>query len=102
MRPSSYLRVSYVALGLVLACFSAYEAAAQLRDTLATPNAKPALDLKPQLRAALSPQPPQTSVPVIQRIEFQGNRRIRSETLRARIFSREGDNFSEEALRRDF
>jgi len=94
--------VSYMALGMVLACFSAYEAAAQLRDTLATPSAKPAFDLKPQLRAALSPQPPQTSVPVIQRIEFQGNRRIRSETLRARIFSREGDNFGEEALRRDF
>ena len=38
----------------------------------------------------------------IERIEFQGNRRIRSETLRARIFSRPGDAVSEEALRRDF
>ncbi|HEY5069092.1 MAG TPA: POTRA domain-containing protein, partial [Candidatus Acidoferrum sp.] len=40
--------------------------------------------------------------PTIERIEFQGNRRIRSETLRARIFSRPGDAVNEEALRRDF
>src|ERR1700687_373275 len=38
----------------------------------------------------------------IQRIEILGNRRMRSDTLRARIFSREGDPYSEEALRRDF
>jgi len=41
------------------------------------------------------------SSPVIQRIEFVGNRRIRSETLRARIFLREGDVYNPEALRRD-
>jgi outer membrane protein insertion porin family len=40
--------------------------------------------------------------PTIERIEFQGNRRIRSETLRARIFSRPGDAVNPEALRRDF
>ena len=40
--------------------------------------------------------------PTIERIEFQGNRRIRSETLRARIFSRPGDALNEDALRRDF
>ncbi len=39
---------------------------------------------------------------VIQRIEFYGNRRIRSDTLKARIFSREGDPYNEETLRRDF
>src|SRR5215468_6041525 len=39
---------------------------------------------------------------VIVRIEFQGNRRIRKETLKARMFTREGDVFSEETLRRDF
>ena len=39
---------------------------------------------------------------VIDRIEFVGNRRIRSDTLKARIFSRDGDPFSEETLRRDF
>jgi outer membrane protein insertion porin family len=39
---------------------------------------------------------------VIQRIEFIGNRRIQVDTLRARIFSRAGDPYSEEAVRRDF
>ena len=43
-----------------------------------------------------------TGTPTIERIDFQGNRRIRSETLRARIFSRAGDPVNEEALRRDF
>ncbi|HVA93651.1 MAG TPA: POTRA domain-containing protein [Candidatus Dormibacteraeota bacterium] len=40
--------------------------------------------------------------PTIERIEFVGNRRIRSETLRARIFSRPGDPVNLDALRRDF
>src|SRR3979411_1005479 len=31
-----------------------------------------------------------------------GNRRVRSDTLRARIFSRDGDVYNEETLRRDF
>jgi outer membrane protein insertion porin family len=44
----------------------------------------------------------QTAPALIARIEFRGNRRIRSEVLRARIFSLEGDNYNEEALRRDF
>jgi len=39
---------------------------------------------------------------IIERIDFAGNRRIRSDTLKARIFSREGDNYNEETLRRDF
>jgi outer membrane protein insertion porin family len=39
---------------------------------------------------------------VIDRIDFIGNRRVRSDTLTARIFSRKGDVYSEEALRRDF
>ena len=39
---------------------------------------------------------------MIQRIEFIGNRRIQQDTLRARIFSRAGDPYSEEAVRRDF
>jgi outer membrane protein insertion porin family len=43
----------------------------------------------------------QTSA-VVDRILFTGNRRIRSDTLKARIFSREGDTYNEETLRRDF
>ncbi len=39
---------------------------------------------------------------IIQRIEFIGNRRIQRDTLLARIFSRPGDPYSEEAVRRDF
>ena len=40
--------------------------------------------------------------PVIQHIEIIGNRRIARDTLLARIFSRPGDPYSEEAVRRDF
>jgi outer membrane protein insertion porin family len=39
---------------------------------------------------------------VIVRIVFLGNRRLRSDTLKARIFSREGDPYNEETLHRDF
>lgn len=39
---------------------------------------------------------------MIERIEFLGNRRIRSDTLKARIFTREGDRYNEDTLRRDF
>ena len=42
------------------------------------------------------------SHPVIERIEFVGNRRIARDTLLARIFSRPGDLYSAEAARRDF
>ncbi|HEV7968691.1 MAG TPA: outer membrane protein assembly factor BamA [Candidatus Acidoferrales bacterium] len=52
----------------------------------------------PQAPAAAAAE----GTPTIERIEFQGNRRIRSETLRARIFSRPGDPVNDEALRRDF
>jgi len=44
--------------------------------------------------------PPQQAV--VQRVEFVGNRRIRSDTLKAKIFTREGDVYNEETLRRDF
>ncbi len=47
-------------------------------------------------------QSTQGEVFVIQRIEFIGNRRVRNDTLKARIFSREGDTYNEETLRRDF
>jgi outer membrane protein insertion porin family len=39
---------------------------------------------------------------VIERIDFVGNRRVRSDTLKARIFTRDGDPYNEETLRRDF
>src|SRR5438128_6033813 len=39
---------------------------------------------------------------VIERVEFLGNRRVRGDTLRARLFVRSGDPYNEETLRRDF
>src|SRR5215469_5608826 len=53
-------------------------------------------------QAAPAQQPPAPQPSVIERIEFVGNRRIRTDTLKARIFSREGDPYSEDTLRRDF
>jgi len=47
-------------------------------------------------------QEPQQAPIVIQRIEFIGNRRVRNDTLKARIFSRENDAYNEETLRSDF
>jgi outer membrane protein insertion porin family len=38
----------------------------------------------------------------VERIDFEGNRRIRRDTLVARIFTRVGDPYNEETLRRDF
>jgi outer membrane protein insertion porin family len=53
--------------------------------------------------AAAPQQPGQQPAPaIVDRIIFLGNRRIRSDTLKARIFSREGDPYNEETLRRDF
>jgi outer membrane protein insertion porin family len=52
-----------------------------------------------QPQASADQQPPGA---VVDRIIFLGNRRIRSDTLKARIFSREGDPYNEETLRRDF
>jgi len=38
----------------------------------------------------------------IEEIEFRGARRIPRDSLAARIFSKKGDTYDEEALRRDF
>ncbi len=49
-------------------------------------------------------QPPTPSeAPItVERIEFVGNRKYRSETLQTRIFTRAGDPYSEANLRRDY
>jgi len=49
-------------------------------------------------------QAAQTNGPqyVIERIEFQGNHRVQRDTLLARIFSRPGDPYTVEGVRRDF
>ncbi len=53
-------------------------------------------------RASASPQAPSANRAIITRIIFEGNRRIQSDTLRSRIFSRAGDPYNEETTRRDF
>jgi outer membrane protein insertion porin family len=52
----------------------------------------------------LCAQPQQAGGPgyIITRIDFVGTRRIQRDTLRARIFSRVGDPYNPEAVRRDF
>jgi len=56
-----------------------------------------------QDRSSANPQvATQQQQSVIERIDFIGNRRVRSDTLKARIFSRPGDVYNEETLRRDF
>ena len=69
-------------------------------DSLKTESVTPA---EPQ-DAPQSAQAPANGQPaaVVERIEFFGNRRIRTDTLKARIFSREGDPYNEDTLRRDF
>ena len=61
---------------------------------LASPIAYPLL--------AQRSQPPGAPPYVIEHIYFEGNRRIQRDTLLARIFSREGDPYTVEAVRRDF
>ncbi len=51
---------------------------------------------------AASDGPQNEEQPFIERIDFEGNRRIRRDTLQARIFTRVGDPYNEETLRRDF
>ena len=53
-------------------------------------------------RLAADPQAAAQQQYVIDRIDFIGNRRVRNDTLNARIFSRKGDVYNEETLRRDF
>ena len=104
-------RVQFIAM--LIFFFAITSPAATRTDSGA--DASPSTPPKPRTRAALrtarhparsqsasqSPNP-QPSQFVIGHIEFLGNRRIRSDTLRARIFSREGDPYNEETLRRDF
>src|SRR5215831_16722727 len=53
-------------------------------------------------QAAPAQQQAPTQQFVIDNIEFVGNRRVRGDTLQARIFSRKGDPYNEDTLRRDF
>jgi outer membrane protein insertion porin family len=68
-----------------------------------SPKAESVITAEQEATQQVAQQPANGQPPaVVERIEFLGNRRIRSDTLKARIFSREGDPYNEETLRRDF
>jgi outer membrane protein insertion porin family len=61
----------------------------------------PSTPVRAQVESQLNTPPGQTT-PIIERIEFDGNRRIRTETLQGRIFTRAGDPYTEAGARRAF
>ena len=56
----------------------------------------PATEVKPTQPGAAPPQD------IIEDITFRGSRRVPQDTLRALIYTRKGDRYDEERLRRDF
>ena len=106
-------------LAAVLVCLSCQPAAAQAPQPQPPPPKKASpFEIVPQ--AAEEPKPPAAQVPqpqletprlpeappaprdFIEAIEFRGARRVPQDTLRAMIFTRKGDKYDEEILRRDF
>ncbi len=72
---------------------------------LETPKEAPAPQKAPELTTPGAPPQPQAqpaAQATIQSIIFRGNRRIPVATLRARIFSHQGDVYNENILERDF
>jgi outer membrane protein insertion porin family len=71
-------------------------------------HAPASLDVPEALEPSVTQEPAAAGAPasqaplVIDRVDFVGNRRVRTDTLKARIFTREGDALSEETLKRDF
>ncbi len=62
---------------------------------------KPETPKAAQIEAAREPAvaPPEN---IVEAVEFRGARRVPQDTLRAMIFTRKGDRYDEDALRRDF
>jgi outer membrane protein insertion porin family len=66
------------------------------------PAAAPAPGQQPQLETPKTPEAPvQPSGEIVESIEFRGARRVPQDTLRALIFTKTGDVYNEEVLRRD-
>ena len=102
-------RVQCIAMVVLLFAISSPAATRNGAGAEASPvtPAFPQSNSNDQNFSSVAPAPAQTpqsqgTPAVIARIDFVGNRRIRSDTLKARIFSREGDPYNEETLRRDF
>jgi outer membrane protein insertion porin family len=55
---------------------------------------------KPEAATPTAPGAPPEDI--VEAIEFRGSRRVPQDTLRAQIFTKKGDKFDEEVLRRDF
>ncbi|MCL4402697.1 MAG: outer membrane protein assembly factor BamA [Acidobacteria bacterium] len=67
------------------------------------PAQKPKMEApKPAEGAKPEAAKPEAAANTIEAIEFRGTRRVPQDTLRALIFSKRGDVFNEDALRRDF
>ena len=65
----------------------------------APPQAKPRME---GLKAVEAPKPVAGRPDVVEAVEFRGARRVPQDTLRAMIFTKKGDRFDAETLRRDF
>jgi outer membrane protein insertion porin family len=71
----------------------------------AQPAPQPVKPAEPKVETAQPAQPVQSGAPpedIVEAIEFRGARRVPQDTLRAQIFTKKGDKFDEETLRRDF
>src|SRR6202047_2178116 len=112
------MRVRLSVAGIVFLLASSFVAAAQRDPNAAgspssfsslfdsTDLTKVTAELESAANPASAPSfqnpPAEPAGTIIDRIIFIGNRRVRSDTLKARIFSRDGDPYNEETLRRDF
>ncbi len=56
----------------------------------------------PALEAPAAPAAPAARQDIVEAIEFRGARRVPQDTLRAMIFTKKGDRFDPDSLRRDF
>jgi outer membrane protein insertion porin family len=82
-------------------CFAAARPACASSKDHVQPGT-PAQPQQMQQQQPLRPVPAAGEQFVVERIDFVGNRRIRSDALKSRIFTREGDPYNEDTLRRDF
>jgi outer membrane protein insertion porin family len=69
------------------------------------PKPEPAPAVKPEVPKVEAAKPAEAGAPpenIIEGIEFRGSRRVPQDTLKALIYTKRGDKFDEETLRRDF
>ncbi len=68
----------------------------------APPNQTPRPTIVPETPKAVEEAKPVSGENLIDAIEFRGSRRVPQDTLRALIYTKRGDPYNEETLRRDF